>query len=202
MGNGDRRRSVGCRRVPVAYLRVPNRSSSKAGGRFFSPSSRCIPGSYHWAGPRAVLPDGKIRCPTARKSIAMCKSPVAFKPLRRTDTLRRAPAHSSTDYPAAVIFCARRLCSEPGAASRGLPPGIPYLPKHFTYPPPHHLIHSPSAFYVPLCLPYIPLKYFTHPCYAHHMSLYIPLICISYIPPMYFTHPSPYAFHTSPFRIS
>lgn len=61
-GNGNRRRGIGCRRVRVAYLRAPSRSFSKAGGRFSSPSSRCIPGSYRWAGPRAALPEEKTRC--------------------------------------------------------------------------------------------------------------------------------------------
>lgn len=42
--------------VPGAYPRERNQSSSKVGGRFSSPSSHCIPGSCHWAGPKAALP--------------------------------------------------------------------------------------------------------------------------------------------------
>ena len=65
VGNGDHWCGTGGCWGPVAYLRVLNRSSSKVGGKFSSPSSHCTPGSYRWAGPRATLPEGKTCCLSA-----------------------------------------------------------------------------------------------------------------------------------------
>lgn len=168
-----------------AYPGELNQSSSKVGGRFSSPSSRCTPGSCRWAGPRAVLPG----------------DPTAVTPL-----VPQSPGH--TRSVCQVTLPSHRSCvlpmhpTPPRASQTSLCISwfltcIPYLSMHPKPPlclsntPPYTHIHSPSlalySFHTSLWIFQTPpFMYFTSPLWMPHL----PSLC--------FPHPSLCTLHALP----
>lgn len=191
--------------MPGAYPRERNQSSSKVGGRFSSPSSHCIPGSCHWAGPKAALPGdptavtpsatfpwahtwhcGDVVCQVTLPCHGSCMLPMHPKPPCASHGFSHT-SHTSLCIPNSSY------------ASNTSPLPLIHPPLHITYisllqPSIPSIQPYGYSRHPPPCMSHLPYGYHTlHLCFTHPSHL----MC----PPSQSTHPwctpgtSPHTLH-------